>query len=126
MALINSIDNFASIVYDGDTINSNQVSTILLLPPTIVKSVDKLISNIGDTLTYTIVITNVALSAITDLPFSDTIPAGAEYTESSFKLNGTTVTPTIADDTLNYTIPSIGILGVATITFQVDIVGGEI
>lgn len=125
MALINKVDNAGSIIYGGQTVNSNTVSTILLLPPTLLKTVDKLVASIGETLTYTIVITNVALQAITNLPFSDVIPDGTEYVDDSFKLNGTTVTPTITDDTLNYTIPSIGILGIATISFQVVIVGGE-
>lgn len=125
MALINSINNTASISYDGSDINSNTTATILLLPPTILKSVDKLIASIGDTLTYTVTITNVALSPITNLPFSDIIPPGAEYIDDSFQLNGSAATPILTDDTLTFTIPNIGILGVAIITFQVTIIGGE-
>ena len=125
MALINSINNSASITYGEDVIESNTVATVLLLPPTILKSVDKLIASIGEVLTYTILITNVALNALTDLPFADEIPEGAEYVEDSFKLNSSVVTPTITDNTLHYTIPTIGSLGTATISFQVEIVGGE-
>jgi len=126
MALINNIENTANVTYDGDVISSNTTETLLLLPPTLLKSVDKLIASIGETLTYTIVITNVGLTAITDLPFADAIPTGAEYISDSFTLNSAPVTPTITDDTLHYTIPSIGILGVATVTFQTTVVGGEI
>src|SRR5574344_2158643 len=111
MALINSVENSASVVYNGSTINSNTTTTLLLLPPTLLKTVDKLIASIGETLTYTIVITNVALGAITNLPFSDTIPAGTEYIDNSFTLNGSSATPTITDGVINYTIPNIGILG---------------
>lgn len=125
MALINNIQNTASITYGGDVIESNTTSTLLLLPPTLLKTVDKLIASIGEVLTYTVVITNVAIGAITNLPFADEIPAGTEYVEDSFKLNSSAVTPTITDNTLNYTIPNIGTLGIATITFQVEIVGGE-
>lgn len=126
MALINNIENQAEVLYDGVPVQSNTVSTILLLPPTLLKTVDKLIASIGDELTYTIVITNVALQALTNLPFSDVIPAGTEYVNASFTVNGTPQTPTIASGTLSYTIPNIGILGVATITFRVLVVGGEI
>lgn len=125
MAIINSIENSASISYGGSTINSNTVTTILLLPPLIVKAVDKLLASIGEDLTYTITITNVGLSSITNLPFSDVIPEGSEYVTGSFTVNGTSATPTITGSTLSYTIPTVGILGTATITFQVEVVGGE-
>lgn len=125
MALINKIDNSANIVYGGNTINSNTVTTLLLLAPTILKAVDKLTANVGDTLTYTITITNIALSPITNLAFTDTIAAGATYIASSFALNGTAATPTVNGNTLSYTIASIAALGTAVITFQVKIVGGS-
>ena len=51
MALINKVDNTASVTYGGSPVNSNSVSTVLLLAPTIVKAVDKLTASIGDTLT---------------------------------------------------------------------------
>lgn len=124
MALINKIDNAASIVYDGATITSNTVETLLSLPPTIVKVVDKLTAKVGDTLVYTITVTNVALSAITNVPFTDIIADGATYATDSFKVNGTAATPTVTDKTITYTIPSIAALGIATIQFQVTVVGG--
>lgn len=126
MALINKIDNNANVTYGGNTITSNTATTLLLLAPTILKSVDKLTANIGDTLTYTITITNPSLQAITNLPFSDTISAGATYVASSFTLNGTAATPTITGSTLTYTIPSIASLASAVITFQVKVVGGSV
>ncbi|WP_434688211.1 DUF11 domain-containing protein [Hungatella sp. SB206] len=79
MAIINKLDNTASVTYGGSPINSNTVSTVLLIAPTVVKAVDKLTASIGETLTYTVTITNLGLSALTNLPFSDTIPAGATY-----------------------------------------------
>ncbi len=125
MALITTITNQASVNYGGADINSNHVVTTLLLPPTLLKTVDKLLASIGESLTYTIVITNVGLTTLTDLPFSDVIPAGADYIESSFTVNGSPETPTITDDTLSFTIPSISALGLATLSFQVEVVGGE-
>lgn len=125
MAIINKLDNQASLTYGGNTINSNTVSTLLLLAPTLVKSVDKLTANIGDTLTYTLTVTNLSLSALTNLPLSDTIPAGASYLADSFKVNGTAATPTVTNSTLTYTIPSIPASGTALVTFQVSVKGGS-
>lgn len=126
MALINQLNNTASVTYGGNTINSNTVSTILLLAPTILKAVDKLTANIGDTLTYTVTITNLGLSAITNLPFTDAVPAGGAFVAGSFTVNGTAATPTVTGSTLTYTIPSIAALGTATIQFQVKVVGGSV
>ncbi len=123
MALINRLDNTASVTYNGTTVSSNPVSTLLLLPPTVVKSVDRPTASIGDTLTYTVTVTNVSLSPISSLPFSDTIPEGAVYLTDSFTLNGSPVTPTISGSTLSYTIPSIPAAGIAILTFQVLVEG---
>ncbi len=126
MAFINKIENTASITFGGNKITSLPAETLLLLAPTIVKTVDKLIASLEDTLTYTVTITNLSLSAITDLPFEDVIPKGGTFIGGSFKVNGSVVVPTMTNNTLTYTIPSIGILGIATIQFQVEVVGGEI
>lgn len=124
MALINKIDNTSSLTYGGSTITSNTVSTLLLLPPTLLKTVDKLTANINDTLTYTITITNPTLSDMTNLPFTDTIANGASYVTGSFKVNGTAATPTITGSKLTYTVPTVSALGSTTIIFQVTVVGG--
>lgn len=126
MAIINKLDNTASITFGGNPVNSNTVSTLLLLAPTILKTVDKLIASIGDTLTYTVTITNIGLSAISNLPFSDTIPAGATFTAGSFTANGTAATPTLTGSTLTFTIPTIPALGIETIQFQIKVVGGSV
>lgn len=126
MALINQLNNTASVTYGGSTISSNTVSTILLLAPTILKAVDKLTANIGDTLTYTVTITNLGLSAITNLPFTDAVPAGSTFVTGSFTVNGTAATPTVTGSTLTYTIPSIAALGTAAVQFQVKVVGGSV
>lgn len=126
MAVINRLDNVASIQYNGQTVSSLPATTLLLVLPTILKTVDKATAAIGDVLTYTVTITNVGLTALTNIPFTDVIPTGATYLASSFKLNGTAATPTITSNTLTYTIPSIAALGVAVITFQVTVVGGTV
>lgn len=124
MAVINTLSNTASITYGGNTITSLPAVTALLLAPTIVKIVDKSTASIGDVLNYTITVLNPSASPSPTIPFTDVVPAGATYVAGSFKLNNTTVTPTITGSTLTYTIPSIASLGTATITFQVTVVGG--
>ena len=125
MAVINKLDNAASITYGGNTITSNTATTLLLLAPTIAKAVDKPTAGIGDTLTYTLTITNLALSALTNLPLTDTIPQGAAYQTDSFKVNGTAAAPTVTGNTLTYTIPTVPAAGTAVVTFQVLVKGGS-
>ena len=125
MAIINKLENISSITYGWNTINSNPVDTLLLLAPTIVKAVDKLTASIGDTLTYTITITNVGLSVVNNLPFTDVLPAGTVFINNSFTVNGAAVTPTLTANTLTYTIPTIPALGTSILQFQVEIEGGD-
>ena len=126
MAIITALSNTASITYNGSTINSNPVSTVLLLAPTILKAVDKPAASIGDDLTYTVTTTNVGASAITNLPFTDALPVGSTYETGTFQLNGAAVTPTLTGNTLTYTIPSIAALGTAILTFRAKVVGGQV
>lgn len=126
MPIINKVQNIASITYNGQTINSLPAETLLLVLPTILKTVDKPIASIGETLEYTITIANIGLTTINNLDFSDEVPEGTEYVTDSFKLNGSSVTPDTAENILSYTIPTISPLGNATIQFQAEVVGGEI
>lgn len=120
---INTITNFATITYDGETINSNSVDTILELNPTIVKSVDFTTAKIDDVLTYTIVIDNPNATEMTNMEFSDLIPDGAEYVLDSFEVDGSKQEPLVEDNTLKYTILSVDREDFVTITFQVTVVG---
>lgn len=126
MAAINKLDNSSSIAYNGNRIESLPVETLLLVLPTITKTVDKRIASINDILTYTATITNVGLTTITNIPFTDVLPTGCEFITGSFKENGSQVTPELKESTLHYTIPSISALGVVTLTFQVTVVGGSV
>ena len=118
MALINRLDNSASVSFEGTSILSNTVSTLLSLPPTVAKAVDKLSASIGETLTYTVTITNVSLTALSDLPFTDTLPQGCAYLTDTFKVNDVSAVPTVAGSTLSYTIPSVPAAGSAVIPFR--------
>lgn len=124
MAIINSISNTASVLYNSVPIASLPAVTNLLLPPTILKTVSSALASIGDVLTYTVAVANLGLTAMSSLPFTDVLPHGVTYVDGSFTLNGGTVTPTINGQTLTYTIASIAALGTATITFRATVIGG--
>lgn len=125
MAIINKLNNAAQVLYDDVPVLSNTVETLLALAPTLLKSVDKLTASIGDTLTYTVRITNLGLEAISNLAFTDHLPNGCNYVPDSFTVNSTAATPTVTGNELTYTIPTIAPLGVAEVKFQVVVVGGE-
>lgn len=125
MAVINKVNNTANVVYDGKIMNSNTVSTLLLLAPLVTMAVDKLTANIGEFLSYTITITNVSLSTYTNILFTDVIANGATYVVDSFKVNGAAATPLVNGQTLSYTIANIAALGVVSIHFQSKVIGGE-
>ncbi len=126
MAAINTLTNSASVTFNGSPVVSNSVQTLLELVPTIVKAVDKATASINDILTYTVTVTNIGATEITDLPFADTLPTGSAYVADSFKVNNTAETPTVTDNAITYTIPSISAAGTAIITFQAAVVGGEV
>ena len=126
MAAINRLDNTASIIFDGDTINSNTTETLLLIAPTITKTVSSPTASIGDILTYTVTLTSLSLLTISNLVFTDIIPAGASYVANSFTVNAVTATPVVTGNTLTYTIPTILGLAIAVISFNVEVIGGDI
>jgi len=125
MPVITSLNNTANISYNGNTITSNSVETNLLLDPTITKSVDKDVASIGDVVTYTVTITNPSEVEISNVVFSDLLPAGVTYVDGSFKFNGSSVTPTVSGNSLTYAISSVSAMGSVVLEFQATIVGGE-
>lgn len=120
---INKLDNLASVTYKGTTLLSNTVETLLDLAPILLKVVDKLTASIGDTLTYTITITNPGLTAMTSLAFRDALPAGAVYVADSFKIDGAATVPTVTANVLTYTISSLAALQSTVVTFQATVTG---
>ena len=125
MATITSISNVASAAYNGSIVESSAAVTQLLLDPTIEKTVDKSVATIGEILTYTVTIENVSEIPISNVVFSDDIPVGSNYVVGSFTVNGVTVTPTITESVLSYSISSIPASSSMVISFQAIVVGGE-
>jgi uncharacterized repeat protein (TIGR01451 family) len=125
MATITSISNVASAEHNGSIVESSAAVTQLLLDPTIEKTVDKSVATIGEILTYTVTIENVSEIPISNVTFSDDIPVGSNYVVGSFTVNGVTVTPTITESVLSYSISSIPASSSMVISFQAIVVGGE-
>ena len=124
MATITSISNVANAAYNGSIVESSAAVTQLLLDPTIEKTVDKSVATIGEILTYTVTIENVSEIPISNVTFSDDIPVGSNYVVGSFTVNGVTVTPTITESVLSYSMSSIPASSSMVISFQTIVVGG--
>lgn len=93
-----------------------QVNHVNLTPTT--KTVDKSNANVGDTLTYSIALTNQGNTTATNIIFKDTIPQGTTFIPNSVTVNGVGVPGTVAPPT-GVNIGTLGAGRTETITFQV-------
>ncbi|HDX9526579.1 TPA: DUF11 domain-containing protein [Bacillus thuringiensis] len=93
------------------TINT---ATILSL-----KQVDKSFSRIGDTLTYTVALTNNGNSSAQNIIFTDTMPSGTTFIANTFSING--VPQSGADPSNGVNIGTITAGTTVTVSFQVTV-----
>ncbi|MGL5330023.1 MAG: DUF11 domain-containing protein, partial [Peptostreptococcaceae bacterium] len=128
----NPIPNFASTGYDyivdevsnisnGNSTTTNTVTTTVnfanINSP--VKFVDKKLSDIGDTLTYTIVFKNTGNVTANNVVFTDTIPNDTTFVVNSVFVNNTN---RLGENPQNgISIGSVGANKVVTITFKVTV-----
>lgn len=82
-----------------------------------VKTANTAFANIGDTITYTILIQNSGNTNATNVNFSDLIPAGTTFVENSFAVNGSTIPGANPNNGVNIGTVSAG--SSLTVTFQV-------
>ncbi|WP_333490450.1 DUF6923 family protein, partial [Bacillus mobilis] len=117
----NPILNTASVQGDNTAQTfSNEVSTQInyaVLSST--KSVDKAIANVGDTLTYTVTLTNTGNVSADNVLFTDPIPNGTTFVANSFTING--VPQPGANPGAGVNIGSIAAGASVTVTFQVTV-----
>ncbi len=101
--------------------NSNIVSTQINYAnlENAVKYVDKSFADCGDSINYTIVITNTGNVSALNVVFKDTIPNGTSLLNGSFKVNGITIVN--ANPSVGVTIPNISPNNITTITFSVRV-----
>ncbi|MGL5149387.1 MAG: beta strand repeat-containing protein [Clostridium sp.] len=130
----NPIQNQASVNYSfitnpitGTTISGGNVSTVATSQVndttlTSVKLVDKYEAEVGDTVTYTVVLTNIGSVSANEIRIIDTIPQELLFVNNSFTIDGVTISgldPNPPTGVLLGTIPSNSI---STITFQTVVV----
>ncbi|OFD97383.1 hypothetical protein BWGOE13_16650 [Bacillus mycoides] len=82
-----------------------------------VKTANTAFANIGDTITYTVLIQNNGNTNATNLNFSDIIPAGTTFVENSFSVNGSTIPGANPNNGVNIGTVNADIS--LTVTFQV-------
>ena len=98
-----------------DTLSYNVVSAKL----SVVKSVDKNFAVKGETLTYTITITNSGNVDINDIFFTDNIPQGTTFVEKSVSIDGTDM-PAYRSD-IGYNVANLPPNAGATTSFRVTV-----
>ncbi|KMP63922.1 cell surface protein, partial [Bacillus cereus] len=82
-----------------------------------VKTASTAFANIGDTITYTVLIQNSGNTNATNVNFSDLIPAGTTFVENSFAVNGSTIPGANPNNGVN--IGTVNASSSLTVTFQV-------
>ncbi|WP_091067851.1 isopeptide-forming domain-containing fimbrial protein [Paenibacillus sp. NFR01] len=85
---------YTYVVPDGRTVSGSAASNTLTLPValpnvTVAKTANLSDAAVGDTLTYTSVISNNGIVPITSVIFSDPIPAGSTFVAGSVSVGGT-------------------------------------
>ncbi|MBW6410128.1 DUF7507 domain-containing protein [Clostridium weizhouense] len=112
----NPITNIAEITVPGGTPTPTPPVETTVLENT--KSVDKSFANAGETLTYTVTITNPGIGAVNNVFFQDPIPAGTTYNNNLSVSTGYTGT----DPQTGLTITTINPGETVTISWQVIVI----
>lgn len=120
-----TINNSFNITYDSDegrgSVVSNTVPTAIIANPiTTTKSVDKAFSTRGDTLEYTLVISNSATTPSSDTILVDTLPDDVTFIDGSLEVNNNQ-NPGNPSPPSGVNIGAIPAGGSLTITFDVSI-----
>ena len=100
----------------SDIVNTN----IVLGKISAVKVVDKPIATVGDTVKYTITITNIGNAINSEVLFQDTPSTGAIFKSGTVKING--INQPAYDPTIGFSLEDIGIGNVVIVEFVADIV----
>ena len=104
-----------------NTATAQDTSTVKTAPAsmTIKKSVDKANASRGDTLTYSMTVTNTGVGDLTGVFITDTIPSGTTYVNGSADKGGV-----LTGSNLRWDLPNNGVLAAGqsyTVSFQVKI-----
>lgn len=103
---------------------TSSASTTLRRPNvSISKSASNTLLIPGDTVTFSLSVVNSGDAPASNVVMSDVLPATAyfSYVTGSTKLNGAVVTPTLAGNTLSYTLPTLAAGASATLSFDMKV-----
>ncbi|MGW6192349.1 DUF7507 domain-containing protein [Bacillus cereus] len=102
------------------TVTSNTVFTTINTATILSsKQVDKAFSHIGDTLTYTVTLTNNGNSSAQNVIFTDTVPSGTTFIANTFSING--IPQSGANPTNGVNIGPITAGSTVNVSFQVNV-----
>lgn len=106
--------------FNSQAISNEVITEVEKGDLTTTKSVDKTVATVGDTITYTVVVTNTGTVTAQDVYFMDTAPTGTSFVVGSVYVDGSNVpgNPGVAPGILLGDIP-VG--GAVTVSFQVHV-----
>ncbi|MCK6073735.1 DUF11 domain-containing protein [Paenibacillus silvae] len=123
------LSNFASSTFtftppDGRTLTGTAASNVLTFPVsspnvTVVKSTTSTSVTVGDTVVYSIVVTNSGIAPVNSVQFSDPIPAGATFITGSVTVNS--VSQPAASPSGGIPLGTLAPGGTAIVTFSVRV-----
>ncbi|HIE8453667.1 TPA: beta strand repeat-containing protein [Bacillus cereus] len=103
----------------GSTVTNTTVTPIVDATLVINKNASTTFATIGDTITFTSVVTNTGNTTANNIVFTDSIPNGTTFVPNSFKINGVTVPNTNPQNSIN--IGNLNANASVTLSFQVNI-----
>lgn len=102
--------------YAIDDVSLNEIQVPQFIP---VKTVDRQTANVGETVRFTVRLTNTCSSPLTDLFFQDTIPSGLVFVPGSVIINGTTAPA--ANPNTGFALPNVAGGATVTVTFDATV-----
>jgi uncharacterized repeat protein (TIGR01451 family) len=115
---------FTFIPPDGRTLSGSAVSNTLVIPVsapnvTLVKNSATTNTTIGDTIPFSVVVTNSGIEAVNNVIFVDPVPAGTSFVTGSVTLNTVPAPTAVPSNGIN--LGSIPAGGSVTVTFNVTV-----
>ncbi|WP_342555768.1 hypothetical protein [Paenibacillus sp. FSL R7-0652] len=121
------LSNFASSTFtftppDGRTLTGTATSNTLTFPVSspnvsVVKSTASTAATVGDTVVYSVLVTNSGIAPVNSVQFSDPIPSGASFVSGSVSVNG--VSQPAASPSGGIPLGTLAPGGTAAVTFSI-------